>query len=83
LKRNRRITAIQGKSNRFIDRWETSPTADSTDEPTSSAQGFTCEGKALCREMVSCEEAQFYLTTCGVTRIDGNNDGIPCSSLCR
>jgi hypothetical protein len=31
--------------------------------------------------MASCEEAKFYLTVCGVKRLDG--DGVPCASLCR
>lgn len=46
------------------------------------SKGFTCSGKRFCREMNSCEEAQFYLNKCGVRRLDGDNDGIPCESLC-
>ncbi|MFA6189805.1 MAG: DNA/RNA non-specific endonuclease [Sulfuricurvum sp.] len=42
-----------------------------------------CKGKKTCREMSSCEEAKFYLNNCGVTRIDGDGDGIPCEKLCR
>lgn len=45
--------------------------------------GFTCGGKRYCREMTSCEEAQFYLTQCGVSSLDGNHDGVPCEKLCR
>ncbi|MCC8988433.1 MAG: excalibur calcium-binding domain-containing protein [Candidatus Contendobacter sp.] len=33
--------------------------------------------------MQSCEEAKFYLTACGVKRLDGDGDGIPCAALCR
>lgn len=47
------------------------------------AGGFTCSGKTKCGEMVSCEEAYFYLNTCGVSRLDGDKDGVPCESLCR
>lgn len=43
---------------------------------------FTCAGKRYCRQMVSCEEAQFYLHTCGVKSLDGNHDGEPCETLC-
>ena len=32
--------------------------------------------------MTSCEEAKFYLTKCGLSRLDGDNDGIPCEQLC-
>lgn len=44
--------------------------------------GFTCEGKRYCREMTSCEEAQFYLNQCSVGRLDGDGDGVPCESIC-
>ena len=42
----------------------------------------TCDGKRYCREMASCVEARFYLETCGVTRLDGDGDGMPCENLC-
>ena len=50
---------------------------------TSSSGGFTCAGKRYCREMTSCAEAKFYLTSCGVGSLDGNHDGVPCEKLCR
>lgn len=43
---------------------------------------FTC-GKSVCREMTSCEEAQFHLNQCGVGRLDRDKDGVPCESLCQ
>lgn len=43
---------------------------------------FTCAGKRFCREMRSCAEAKFYLNQCGVSRLDRDNDGRPCESLC-
>ena len=43
----------------------------------------TCGAKRTCKEMVGCAEAQFYLLECGVTRLDGDGDGIPCESICR
>ncbi|MCX2983394.1 nuclease [Halieaceae bacterium IMCC14734] len=42
-----------------------------------------CGSKRYCKEMNSCEEAKFYLTQCGRSSLDGNNDGIPCNSLCK
>ena len=42
-----------------------------------------CGDKHYCREMTSCEEAKFYLTQCGLTRLDGDGDGLPCEKLCR
>jgi hypothetical protein len=45
--------------------------------------GFACGGKRYCREMTSCAEARFHLEQCGLARLDGDGDGIPCESLCR
>jgi len=42
-----------------------------------------CGAKRYCREMRSCEEAMFYLTECGLSRLDGDSDGVPCESICR
>lgn len=47
-----------------------------------AAGGFTCAGKTICGQMSSCAEAQFYLNSCGVSRLDGDKDGVPCESLC-
>jgi hypothetical protein len=47
-----------------------------------SPAGFSCAGKHLCRQMQSCEEARFYLETCGVASLDGDNDGVPCETIC-
>jgi hypothetical protein len=33
--------------------------------------------------MGSCEEARFYLERCGLSRLDGDGDGMPCEALCR
>jgi endonuclease YncB( thermonuclease family) len=44
--------------------------------------GFTCGGKTLCREMRSCAEARFHLAECGLARLDGDGDGVPCETLC-
>jgi hypothetical protein len=46
-------------------------------------QAFRCEGKTMCHQMSSCEEATFYLRNCPGTKMDGDHDGIPCErSLC-
>ncbi len=63
---------------------------NAADEPSTNtkALGFvqttaTCGSKRTCRQMLSCEEATFYLTQCGVRSLDGNGDGIACNGLCR
>ena len=42
-----------------------------------------CGTKRTCREMRDCDEATWYLVECGLDRIDGDGDGVPCESLCR
>ena len=44
----------------------------------SNNSSFQCSGKIYCSEMSSCAEAKFYLRYCPGTKMDGNNDGIPC-----
>lgn len=41
---------------------------------------FQCEGKTYCSQMTSCAEAMFYLANCPGTKMDGDNDGVPCES---
>src|SRR5689334_3036099 len=55
--------------------------AGTTAGPTT--KGFICGSKHYCREMTSCAEARFYLNQCGLTRLDGDGDGVPCETLCR
>jgi len=49
----------------------------------SGRRGFRCGARTYCREMTSCAEARFHLEQCGLTRIDGDGDGVPCEKLCR
>lgn len=39
---------------------------------------YQCKGKVYCSEMTSCAEATFYLRNCPGTKMDGDNDGVPC-----
>jgi cold shock CspA family protein len=39
---------------------------------------YRCDGRLYCSQMTSCAEAKFFLKNCPGTRMDGNNDGIPC-----
>jgi len=50
---------------------------------TSPVTNIQCGTKRYCREMTSCQEAFAYLHQCGLKRLDGDNDGIPCENLCR
>lgn len=53
------------------------------EKPQASSSHFICGGKRYCREMSHCDEAKFYLRQCGLSRIDGDGDGIPCEKICR
>lgn len=69
---------------------EGKPTAtiSSTPKPApaikaTSSTGFSCGGKRTCGQMSSCGEARYYLSKCGLSRLDGDHDGTPCEKLCR
>ena len=42
----------------------------------------TCSAKTSCRQMLDCQEAQFYFQTCQIGELDDDRDGLPCESLC-
>lgn len=63
----------------------TEPRARSLDvgSSTSSSAKYRCDGRTHCSQMTSCEEATFFLRNCPGTKMDGDNDGIPCErQLC-
>jgi hypothetical protein len=39
---------------------------------------FTCDGRTMCSQMTSCEEATYFLKNCPGTKMDGDGDGVPC-----
>lgn len=46
--------------------------------PSSSSNGFTCDGRQHCSQMRSCEEAEYFLNNCPNVKMDGDQDGEPC-----
>jgi hypothetical protein len=42
----------------------------------------TCAGKRTCSDMRTCSEAHFYWTSCGLSDLDRDDDGIPCEDKC-
>lgn len=85
------ITFLPGtKRANASDRRNGSPDAKSNAPDTlldqnagATAPSQACGTKRTCREMSSCEEARHYLHDCGLSRLDGDGDGVPCNSLCR
>jgi len=43
---------------------------------------YTCGTKHHCSQMLSCDEAYYYLTACGVKALNPGGDGVPCEKLC-
>ncbi|GAA6173442.1 excalibur calcium-binding domain-containing protein [Colwellia sp. KU-HH00111] len=43
-------------------------------------QQFTCDGRQHCSQMTSRAEAEFFTKHCPNTKMDGDNDGIPCEN---
>ncbi|WP_234256825.1 excalibur calcium-binding domain-containing protein [Pectobacterium sp. IFB5596] len=41
---------------------------------------FVCDGRQYCSQMSSREEAYFFIQNCPDTKMDGDNDGIPCEN---
>ena len=39
---------------------------------------YKCDGRQYCSQMQSCDEAKYFIEHCPNTKMDGDNDGIPC-----
>jgi Excalibur calcium-binding domain len=39
---------------------------------------YDCDGRQHCSQMTSCEEATYFIRHCPNTKMDGDNDGVPC-----
>lgn len=54
------------------------PVSSSFADPRLSEKRFSCDGRKYCSQMTSCEEATYFVRHCPNTKMDGNNDGVPC-----
>lgn len=59
-------------------RLQTPPQDALTTPPQPERSSFQCDGRVHCSQMTSCIEAEFFLKNCPGTKMDGNNDGVPC-----
>lgn len=59
---------------------KTAPPAPFANPSPPSGSAFKCDGRIHCSQMSSCAEATFFLKNCPGTKMDGDNDGIPCES---
>lgn len=39
---------------------------------------YSCDGRTYCSQMNSCAEAMYFIAHCPGTKMDGDNDGVPC-----
>lgn len=46
--------------------------------PPRVSSNFKCDGRTMCSQMTSCQEATYFLNNCPGTKMDGNHDGVPC-----
>lgn len=63
--------------------WRKGSRFASSEEPEANNPEFESGTKQYCKGMTSCEEAIYYLEHCGLSRLDGDEDGAPCESLCQ
>lgn len=56
------------------------PATLTVERPARVATEFRCDGRTRCTEMTSCDEATWFLQHCAGTKMDGDNDGIPCET---
>ncbi|WNO59693.1 excalibur calcium-binding domain-containing protein [Rheinheimera sp. MMS21-TC3] len=47
---------------------------------TANKLQYRCDGRQHCSQMTSRAEAEFFLENCPNTKMDGDNDGIPCEN---
>jgi endonuclease YncB( thermonuclease family) len=63
--------------------WRQASRAAKPQVSSTEQAALSCGAKRTCKQMQDCAEARFYLDTCGLTRLDGDGDGVPCEALCR
>tara|TARA_R110001606_G_scaffold218549_1_gene366324 strand:- start:15 stop:335 length:321 start_codon:yes stop_codon:yes gene_type:complete len=51
-----------------------------TRKPAPTIMNFRCDGRQYCAQMTSRAEAEYFLQHCPDTRMDGDNDGVPCEN---
>ena len=54
------------------------PLEEQTEQAAISDPAYTCDGRTMCSQMTSCEEATYFIRNCPNTQMDGDGDGSPC-----
>ena len=77
------FSALTEKIRGFIKSFSNDSTVSSqlpSNDPSAIQQIYQCDGRTYCSQMTSCEEATFFINNCPDTKMDGDNDGVPCES---
>ena len=51
---------------------------EKTTSSNNNPNNFQCDGRQHCSQMNSYEEAKYFIESCPNTKMDGDNDGVPC-----
>ncbi len=51
---------------------------DSLFSEAATNSSFSCDGRTMCSQMNSREEAEYFIKNCPNTKMDSDLDGIPC-----
>jgi cold shock CspA family protein/uncharacterized protein YxeA len=54
--------------------------SDVVTQPIGQTTAYSCDGRQHCSQMSSRAEAEYFLKYCPDTKMDGDNDGIPCEN---
>lgn len=73
------IAPIQPKAT-IVPTIEPVATAAPTQAPATNS--YSCNCSKTCPNMSSCDEAYYQLNNCGCSVRDGDDDGVPCESIC-
>jgi deoxyribonuclease I len=82
LERDRRIAAVHGTSNCYVSGQCGNATASAPVAAAPTKPQCNPDVK-YCKQMKSCDEAKFYLNSCGLKALDRDGDGVPCEALCK
>ena len=57
------------------------PKPPSPKQNLNKSKDFDCN-KKYCKDMQSCDEAEYQFKICGHSSLDGDSDGVPCENVC-
>lgn len=78
LKNNSVIEISKGDDSTVLLKSGAMKTPEKSMEVVKPISVYKCDGRQHCSQMNSYEEAQYFIRYCPNTKMDGDNDGIPC-----